>query len=139
MRSVVDTNVLVSAALAPSSVPARAYDLARILGAILESSATLNELDRVLHRPRLDKFCSLQRRERLLEDVTANSELIEIAESIVACRDPKDDKFLELAVSGHATHSITGDLDLLALHPFRGVAILTPTDFVALFDPPVAA
>ena len=50
---------------------------------------------------------------------------------VSACRDPKDDKFLELALSGAATHLISGDDDLLALHPFRGVAILSPHDFVA--------
>ena len=59
------------------------------------------------------------------------SELVEITEVVNACRDPKDDKFLELAVSGRATHIISGDDDLLALHPFRGIAILTPQDFVA--------
>ena len=63
---------------------------------------------------------------------------IEPAERVSACRDPDDDKFLEVAVNGNATHLVTGDADLLALHPFRGVAILTPADFVALFDPPAA-
>ena len=50
---------------------------------------------------------------------------------VSACRDPKDDKFLELALSGAATHLISGDDDLLAPHPFRRVAILSPHDFVA--------
>ena len=59
------------------------------------------------------------------------SELVEITEVVDACRDPKDDKFLELAVSGRATHIISEDDDLLALHPFRGIAILTPQGFVA--------
>ena len=42
------------------------------------------------------------------------------------CRDPKDDKFLELALNGKATHIVSGDEDLLVLHPFRGIPILTP-------------
>ena len=54
-----------------------------------------------------------------------------VTERITACRDPDDDMFLELAVAGHATHLVTGDADLLALHPFRGIAILTAADFVA--------
>jgi predicted nucleic acid-binding protein len=45
---------------------------------------------------------------------------------INACRDPKDDKFLELAVSGHADYIITGDDDLLTMHPFHGIEIITP-------------
>jgi predicted nucleic acid-binding protein len=60
---------------------------------------------------------------------------ITITERITACRDPDDDKFLELAVNGLATHLVTGDADLLALHPLRGVAILTPADFVAAVAP----
>lgn len=51
---------------------------------------------------------------------------------ITACRDPKDDKFLELAVSGRATHIISGDTDLLTLNPFRGIAILPPRAFLEL-------
>ena len=58
------------------------------------------------------------------------SELVEVTAVVNVCRDPKDNKFLELAVSGTATHIISGDDDLLSLHPFRGVAILTPQEFV---------
>ncbi|MFP4390748.1 MAG: putative toxin-antitoxin system toxin component, PIN family [Desulfococcaceae bacterium] len=47
------------------------------------------------------------------------------------CRDPKDNKFLELAVSGSASILIAGDQDLLVLNPFRNLDILTPTEFVA--------
>jgi len=52
------------------------------------------------------------------------AKLVKITERIAACRDPKDDKFLELAVNGHA------DSDLLALNPFLGIPIITPADFV---------
>jgi predicted nucleic acid-binding protein len=45
---------------------------------------------------------------------------------ITACRDSKDDKFLEVAVTGHATHIVTGDEDLLALNPFLGIQIVSP-------------
>jgi uncharacterized protein len=56
--------------------------------------------------------------------------LIAITERIAACRDPKDDKFLELAVNGRADLIVTGDADLLALDPFRGIPIVTPAAFV---------
>jgi predicted nucleic acid-binding protein len=52
---------------------------------------------------------------------------------IVACRDPKDDKLLELAVCGQAEYIVTGDADLIALHPFQGVQILTPNTFLETF------
>lgn len=49
---------------------------------------------------------------------------------IRACRDPKDDKFLELAIDGRADAIVTGDQDLLVLHPFRGIAVLTPAEYL---------
>ena len=57
-------------------------------------------------------------------------EIIVIDCRIRECQDPKDDKFLELAVSGQATHLISGDADLLILNPFRGIQILTPHEFL---------
>jgi uncharacterized protein len=53
-----------------------------------------------------------------------------IAERIVACRDPTDDKFLELAVNGRADFIVSGDTDLLALNPFRNIPIVSPAVFV---------
>ena len=64
----------------------------------------------------------------ILRDAT----LVEIVELVRACRDAKDDKFLELAVNGGAHCLVSGDQDLLVLHPFRGVSILTPAQFVEL-------
>ena len=62
--------------------------------------------------------------------LTREAEWVEVDVRITACRDPKDDKFLELAVSGHASHVVTGDADLLALHPFRGIEIVPPHRFL---------
>jgi uncharacterized protein len=62
--------------------------------------------------------------------VLAAAELVPIAERIAACRDPTDDKFLELAVNGRADLIVTGDGDLLALNPFRQIPIVTPAAFV---------
>ncbi|BAY06468.1 putative toxin-antitoxin system toxin component, PIN family [Anabaena cylindrica FACHB-243] len=59
---------------------------------------------------------------------------IEIVQRIKECRDPKDDKFLEVAINGNATHITTGDKDLLELHPFRGVDIITATQFLEIFS-----
>ncbi|MCX5728009.1 MAG: putative toxin-antitoxin system toxin component, PIN family, partial [Nitrospirae bacterium] len=58
--------------------------------------------------------------------------LVEITDTVTECRDPKDDKFLELAVSGKATCIVSGDDDLLVLHPFRGIPVLTPRQFLAI-------
>lgn len=58
------------------------------------------------------------------------SQVVEPQEQIQACRDPKDDIYLETAVSAQADCIVSGDPDLLALHPFRGIFILTPRDFL---------
>ena len=59
------------------------------------------------------------------------AQAINITETISACRDPKDNKILELAVSGNASHIITGDADQLVMNPFRGIAIVSPQEFLA--------
>ena len=46
------------------------------------------------------------------------------------CRDPKDDKFLEVALNGKAGLILSGDADLLALHPSQGAAILSPARYL---------
>jgi len=59
-----------------------------------------------------------------------SAELVSITERITVCRDPTDDKFLELAANGHADLILTGDKDLLVLNPFRGIQIVGPATFV---------
>ena len=61
------------------------------------------------------------------------SEVVEVIDSVRACRDPKDDRILELAVNGNADCIVTGDGDLLVLNPFRGVAVMMPADFLRAF------
>ena len=68
---------------------------------------------------------------RLAEELLAAAELVTITDRVTACRDPKDDKFLELAISGHADLIVSGDADLLALNPFQGIPIVTPAIFVS--------
>jgi putative PIN family toxin of toxin-antitoxin system len=65
-----------------------------------------------------------------LTQLLAAAETVLIAERVAACRDPTDDKFLELAVNGHGDLIVSGDADLLALNPFRDIPIVTPAAFV---------
>lgn len=130
MRYVFDTNVFISALLSPESKPRQALDLARQKGSILLSFAALSELDEVLSRKQFRRYISEEEVRLFLAALARESRWVEVAIEVAACRDPKDDKFLSLAVSGHATHIITGDSDLLALHPFQGVKILQPQTFL---------
>lgn len=129
-RVVVDTNALVSSLLLPRSVPARAVRKAVAEATLLASETTLEELANVLSRAKFDPYVSIGDRQQFLRLLGRVVELVPIVHSVRACRDPRDDKFLELAVNGSATAIVTGDRDLLSLDPFRGVAIVTPRTFL---------
>ena len=123
-RIVVDTNALVSRLLLPSSVSARAVRKAVDSSILLVSEATMNELADVLARPKFDRYISLEDRQQFLRLLGRLAEFIPIVYPVRACRDPKDDKFLEVALNGKATLILTGDADLLALNPWQEIAIV---------------
>jgi putative PIN family toxin of toxin-antitoxin system len=128
-RLVLDTNVVLSGLLFPGSTPSRALLKAQ-RGKVLASDATLLELIEVMGRVRFDRYVERTLRQRLAAEFVNACETVSIAYPIQACRDPRDDKFLEVAVHGNADAIITGDGDLLALDPFRGVAILMPSEYL---------
>ncbi len=127
---VFDTNAIISAALLKRSVTRQAFDRALEYGHFLLSPKTLNELHEVLQREEFDKYVEFEERLQFLNALVREAILIDATETIIACRDPKDDKFLELAVSGHAQCIVSGDQDLLVLNPFRSIPILTPRSFL---------
>jgi uncharacterized protein len=135
LRCVFDTNVLVSALLLIDSKPRQALDLALRSGRVLLSFATLAELYEVLGRKRFRQYVDEEDIRSFLAALTRKAEWVDVDLHITACRDPKDDKFLELAVNGHATCIVTGDVDLLALNPFQGIQILGPHSFLGMFSP----
>src|SRR5712691_6565093 len=130
LRAVLDTNVLVSAVLLPHSVPRRVFDHVILKARLLLSVAVIAELSDVLSRPKFDRYISAGDRLEFLTKAIRDAESVEVDVMLSECRDPKDNKFLELAVSGSATHLVTGDADLLALNPFRGIAIVSPSNFL---------
>jgi len=132
-RFVFDTNVLVRAVLISDSTAGQAFRKARQLGEILSSVPTAEELNDVLNRDKFNRYITSEDRERFLAAFLRVAIVVEISEAITACRDPKDDKFLELAVCGHATCIVTGDDDLLALNPFRRIPILSAEQFLESF------
>jgi uncharacterized protein len=129
MRVVLDTNVFVSAVLKTNSLPFIAVRWVERHGGLLKSAATEHELLGVLARPYIASVMLPSFRQDLAA-LLARAELVPIAELIAVCRDPTDDKFLELAVNGHADVIVTGDAALLALNPFRNIPIVNPTAFV---------
>ena len=130
---VIDTNTLISSFLFRYSSPRKAFEKADTKGRVCSSSKTYNEFSEVLLRSKFDKYISPEDKLLALKKFKERAIFIEISEIITECRDPKDNKFLELAVSANAACIITGDKDLLVLHPFRGIPILNATDFLKEF------
>lgn len=129
-RVVIDTNVLLSGLLSSISTPARAVERAFREDQLLASRETLRELAGKLLSPKFDRYVTRERRLALLDRLAPNLVVVEIVQRIRACRDPKDDPFLEVAVNGSANLIVTGDRDLLSLHPFRGIGILSPAAYL---------
>ncbi len=130
-RLVLDTNVVLSGLLFPGSTPSWALLKAQD-HEVLASDATLLELVEVTSRVRFDRYIDPGIRQRLVAEFAYACERIEILAPIRACRDPRDDKFLEVAVYGRADLIVSGDADLLALNPFQGIAVLTPVQYLEM-------
>ena len=136
-RAVLDTSTLVSAALRVGSVPHQA--LLKVLGSceLCASGATLNELEQVLKRDKFDRYLDAETRLSFVALVRQQAHLFAVREADEltvqpACRDPKDNKFLTLALACEADAIISSDNDLLALNPWRSIPVLTPAGFVSL-------
>jgi putative PIN family toxin of toxin-antitoxin system len=128
MRVVLDTNIFVSAALKASSWPGSVVRWVDRNGTLLQSEATAAEIIEVLQRPRFASVIPSLYVDNIRRMLGA-AELVPITERVTVCRDPKDDRFLEVAINGRADVVVTGDADLLALVAFRGILIVDPATF----------
>ena len=137
MRAVVDTNILVRAVIMPhGTVGPVILRLRRGEYTLLYSHSLLEELVDVLNRPRIrDKYALTDEDiQTLIALILLRGEIVVPDKRITACRDPKDDKFLEVAVDGNAEVIVSGDQDLLVLNPFAGILILPPVSFLQMLD-----
>jgi uncharacterized protein len=130
-RVVLDTSILISAALSGSGKPAAVLDHVLQHAVLVMSAETFHELTRKVLEPKFDKYFRGNGRADLLTRIAAGSEWTEIAERVAVCRDPKDDMMLETALAGRADCIVTGDKDLLVLDPFRSVRIVTAAMFLS--------
>jgi len=129
MRLVLDTNVLVSAILSPNSISAQVLNWGEDNGTILYSTDTLTEILSVLRRSKFAKYIDPEDIDGLSIRIKTAWIFIEILNQVRLCRDAKDDKFIDLALNGDASHLITGDNDLLVLHPIQNISIINPRTF----------
>jgi len=125
-RVVVDTNIIISAALSPNGTSFKALEILIAEKNLLFSDQTYAELVHQFSRSKFDRWVSNETRLQILNSVKACAEWTKIIGELSICRDPKDDKFLETALIGGAEVIITGDQDLLVLHPFEEILIMTP-------------
>jgi putative PIN family toxin of toxin-antitoxin system len=130
-KFVFDTNVFISAVLLDGSINALALDKGFEIGEVVVSDATFSEFTQVLFRAKFDKYLTDERRLQVISKLEKDTRKLPVKTVITACRDPKDDKYLALAVDSQANCIVTGDKDLLVLHPFREISILTAKDFLA--------
>jgi len=131
LRCVFDTNVLVSALLLPASRPRQALDRAFRSGQVLLSFEALTELYEVLNRKQFRRYVSEEDVRTFIAALARETEWVQVDIEILVCRDPEDNKFLELAVTGRADYIVSGDNDLLTLNPFREIRILAPHTFLS--------
>ncbi len=129
-RIVVDTNCLVSRLLLADSIPGRAVRKAVDASILLVSEATMEELADVLGRSQFDRYVSIEDRKQFLRLLGRVAEFVPIIYPVRECRDRDDDRFLEVALNGRANLILSGERDLLSLHPWRNVAILSPKDYL---------
>lgn len=130
-RVVADNNILISKLLFPHSIPGQAVYRITHQGQLLLSEAFLAELAAVLIRPKFDRYITLEDRKAFLRGLDSLGERVSITYTVHACRDPKDNMILELAVNGRADLIVTGDADLLSLGKFHGISILSPAAYLA--------
>ena len=126
---VVDTSVLVSAAILPKSVSGKAFDLSLRHFELLASASTERELTEVLSRPKFDRYFQAETRLEFLALYAKATTKVVVTTIITDCIDPKDNQFLELAIDGRASCILSSDEHLTKMHPYRGISVLTPSAF----------
>lgn len=132
---VLDTNILVSAALWPQSAPGRVFRRVWQQGALVACVESVAELQRVLRRSKFDRIAPPGNRDAFAELVARNAATVDVlprhhALAHGACRDADDNLFLALALAAEACTMVTGDADLLALHPWLGITVCTAASYL---------
>ncbi len=131
MRLVIDTNVFVSMIIRPGYLSDAIIEKIDRGAIVLYSAETLSELIEVLGRRKFARYTTKEDIAAFVGWLADAGELVAITREVKASADPKDNKFLSLAVSGAADAIISGDKKhLLSLGSFDGIPILSPSDFI---------
>jgi putative PIN family toxin of toxin-antitoxin system len=137
LRLVVDTNVVISAALKPEGLQRTVFLLAIIKPARLYvSEAVLVEYRMVLARPELRIRRGLQM--QLLDLLENRARLVSPTRPVRASSDPDDDKFLECADEARADYLVTGNLRHFPRF-WKATKVVSAREFVSLAAPHLIA
>jgi putative PIN family toxin of toxin-antitoxin system len=134
IRAVLDTNAVISGIgwRGPPQIILDAAIAGRFV--LLTSPALLEEVRRVLVYPRL-RILPQARVQEVLSLLSLVSHVVEPEEKVaVIRRDPADNRVLECALAGEASHIVSGDEHLLALKMFRNIPIVKPADFLKVLS-----
>ncbi len=129
-RVVLDTGVLVSAAIRPDSIPSLALEKALFNFDVCVSRETLAELVTVLSRPKFDHYSPPRQREDFVAGFRARAVVVEVTTTVSDGVDPKDNMFPALAETAEADLIVSSDPHLTNLHPWHGIPILLPAAFL---------
>jgi uncharacterized protein len=136
LRVVLDTNVVVSALLHRHGAPSKVFELF-LRNEILNCTTTqiLAEVRTVLARPKIKAAMSTMLVEFTLSSLQMRSMVVVPVEHVsVITDDPADNMFLECALAAEADYIITGDRHLLNLHLFRGIPLVSPAQFLDIWN-----
>ena len=125
LKLVIDTNILINAAMSAQGAPAKLVRLALAQHRLVFSQATLSELRTRIYRPKFDRYISLESRESLLHDFNASALWVDVGEPAVYCQDRDDDHFIELALKAQAHYLVSGDKDLPEAPLLAGLRIVS--------------
>lgn len=129
-RIVIDTGVLVSAAIRPESVPALALEKALLQFELCACDETLAEVEAVLMRSKFDSYVRPELRREFVTGFRQQATMIAVEQIVTDCIDPKDNKFLALAETADAELIIASDPHLTDMHPWREIPIIPPAAFL---------
>lgn len=133
-RLVLDTNVLISAALIPEGKPNRVLSYVLSHGVLLFSPETLEEIETRIHRPKFHRYLKGDKANEYILFLQQRATILSVEGKETASSDPDDNKFLDVAVQGAADYLITGNIKDFPTSPFKGIPIVTPAKFLELVE-----
>lgn len=133
MKIVIDTNIWISFLIGKTFLGLYSVFEKKEIE-IITSRQQIEEILRVLDKPKFNKLFSFQEKEFLLHLIERNTKMVEIKSKVNVCRDKKDDFILNIALNGKADYIITGDSDLLILNPFENIQIITYRELINILQ-----